>query len=1005
MVMVFSLCPAVAQAADEPIVFNVGTEQELRDTLEKKIDDSKYGGTPQNYIVNLTADIRTTSHEYYAQNLSCWNTKGTVTLLGHGHTIYMVDPNFTAEEYAAGQSGGTTLSLSNGCTFNLGDPNKPEESKLTITGTGDPNNPGYSGNPLIHLSGKATLNMYDGVKITNYKPAFGAAEASVAGVGIVLTAWGGMNDPEQDPEGLAFNMYGGEISHLEAPAVLEPDREKRGAYDLYTYGTAVTLIGKGVTSQRSYTRPTFNMHGGTITENKSNVGYAAGVWSYDGQINIYDGEISNNVATNKMVDKKGAKKTWVAGGGVYLGGSAVTNYYNLNGVKNKSFNMSGGSIVGNRIELDSGAGAGVFIDGSGQGLNATAPTETYSNVFNMTGGKISNNSGGSWGGGVVVTGMSYVHLEGGEISGNETKGYGGGLYLNNFLDENTLGRTLDGVTITGNTAGKAGGGIYYRETKLPLSGATVVDGNKLPTNESNNIFLYRVKAEADPGAEDILWNAPKESDGDTGVDVGGGDWNDTDIEGGLRSMKAAASAYTGDVLPLEMGVLTAGAKIGVGVTAPDYAETDIPFGAFTEEYTENNPDTDPSTYFFSDNPNYGVVYTDDQKEARLGHRVTFDPNGGTMTPPTGGVAGPDGTYSVGVGEGQTVAKPANDPTLDGHTFKGWTLDDAAYDFTSPVTKGITLTAQWEKKTSSGGGNHVKYHINTVSTGEGTISSDRASATSGTTVTITVKGDLKNITAVDANGKNVTLTAKGDSAYTFKMPAAAVTVTAEFEAGIPDLIDPDESGVSDWLNTEDHMAYMVGYDTGLFGAEDTVTRGQVAVMFYRLLKDKNISASAIFEDVPADAWYAEGVNALATLGIIKGVGGGLYQPDRAITRAEFATIATRFTKMSVEPDFSFRDVPETHWAYKEIHIAAAYGWVNGIGNNEFAPDALISRAEAAAIINRMMARIPDRSAIDGGMGTRFPDVSELHWAFYEIVEASTQHDYARPSNTAEETWKQ
>lgn len=201
-----------------------------------------------------------------------------------------------------------------------------------------------------------------------------------------------------------------------------------------------------------------------------------------------------------MVDKKGAKKTWVAGGGVYLGGSAVTNYYNLNGVKNKSFNMSGGSIVGNRIELDSGAGAGVFIDGSGQGLNATAPTETYSNVFNMTGGKISNNSGGSWGGGVVVTGMSYVHLEGGEISGNETKGYGGGLYLNNFLDENTLGRTLDGVTITGNTAGKAGGGIYYRETKLPLSGATVVDGNKLPTNESNNIFLYRVKAEADPGA-------------------------------------------------------------------------------------------------------------------------------------------------------------------------------------------------------------------------------------------------------------------------------------------------------------------------------------------------------------------------------------------------------------------------------------------------------------------------------------------------------------------------
>lgn len=999
MVMAFSLCPMAALAADPdaPIELEASSMQELTNIFVGQIS----GSNNKHYIINLTADIYAETYAQYAYTTMCLTTS-TVTLLGNGHTIHMVNPSFTEAEYKAGRRGQVSFLLGGGITLNLGDPLKPDESELTITGTGDPANPGFAGDPLIQLTGGGTLNMYPGVKITDYKPAFGAADNFVAGAGIVLSTRDAFAQDENDPDNLVFNMYGGEISHIETNGRLEPGREDANMYGLYRYATAVGLFGKSVTVQRGYVRPTFNMYGGKITENKSATGWAAGVWSYDGQINMHGGEISNNVVTNETLDRDGTEQTWVYGGAIFLSGDADSE------INDKSFNMYGGSIVGNRIESpDKGAGAGVYIDDPDGKPEDWVPTEEESHVFRMTDGEISGNTGAAWGGGVLATGMSYVHLEGGEISGNEA-GYGGGLYLNNFLGEDDLGRTLDSVTITGNKAGTAGGGIYYTQNKLPLSGSTVVKDNTLLDGENNNIHLYRVETETDPDEGD---NDTEAGGGSGNVSGGVDGWDPNEQDTPLLPMKASASAYTGEVIPLEMGALAAGAEIGVGVTEPGYAEADIPLGAFTTGYTANNPDTDPSTYFFSDNPGYRVIYTDDQAEARLdprNHTVTFDPNGGAMEPPADDATdNQDGTYTVSVEAGTPVAKPANDPTLDGHTFKGWTLDDAAYDFSAPVTKGITLTAQWEKKTSSGGGggNHVKYRINTVSTGEGTISSDRASATSGTTVTITVKGDLKNITAVDANGKNVTLTAKGDSAYTFKMPAAAVTVTAEFEAGIPDLIDPDESGVSDWLNTEDHMAYMVGYDTGLFGAEDTVTRGQVAVMFYRLLKDKNISASAIFEDVPGDAWYAEGVNALATLGIIKGVGGGLYQPDRAITRAEFATIATRFTKMSVEPDFSFRDVPETHWAYKEIHIAAAYGWVNGIGNNEFAPDALISRAEAAAIINRMMARIPDRSAIDGGMGTRFPDVSELHWAFYEIVEASTQHDYTRPSNTAEETWKQ
>ena len=52
--------------------------------------------------------------------------------------------------------------------------------------------------------------------------------------------------------------------------------------------------------------------------------------------------------------------------------------------------------------------------------------------------------------------------------------------------------------------------------------------------------------------------------------------------------------------------------------------------------------------------------------------------------------------------GQKVAKPTDDPTKSGHTFTGWYLGDKKYNFDTPVTAPLTLTAKWEKVPSSGG---------------------------------------------------------------------------------------------------------------------------------------------------------------------------------------------------------------------------------------------------------------------------------------------------------------
>ena len=98
-------------------------------------------------------------------------------------------------------------------------------------------------------------------------------------------------------------------------------------------------------------------------------------------------------------------------------------------------------------------------------------------------------------------------------------------------------------------------------------------------------------------------------------------------------------------------------------------------------------------------------------------------NNGTITGGTfcGGVTNDGGTIEDGAYEtvkfnsdngaqakeekvlrGQKVPKPTDDPTKSGHTFTGWYLGDEKYNFDTPVTAPLTLTAKWEKVPSSGG---------------------------------------------------------------------------------------------------------------------------------------------------------------------------------------------------------------------------------------------------------------------------------------------------------------
>ncbi len=94
-----------------------------------------------------------------------------------------------------------------------------------------------------------------------------------------------------------------------------------------------------------------------------------------------------------------------------------------------------------------------------------------------------------------------------------------------------------------------------------------------------------------------------------------------------------------------------------------------------------------------------AVWEENTPPAPVMHKVTVKPNNGSN--PT--------VYEVE--DGQPFTQPA-DPTRDGYTFNGWTLDGEPYDFSQPVTGDITLEAQWEKSETPAPVTHtVKFRTN------------------------------------------------------------------------------------------------------------------------------------------------------------------------------------------------------------------------------------------------------------------------------------------------------
>lgn len=382
-------------------------------------------------------------------------------------------------------------------------------------------------------------------------------------------------------------------------------------------------------------------------------------------------------------------------------------------------------------------------------------------------------------------------------------------------------------------------------------------------------------------------------------------------------------------------------------------------------------------------------------KAKSVYAVSFDTNGGTSV---GAITG---------NEGATIVLDKT-TTKSGYTFAGWYLES---DFKTKVTSvtltnDITVYAKWDKNESTGGGGGgggggtTQKHTITFKTPDG-IELDKIERTKNSTVDLTkYKYDKEGYT-FEGWYTEKELTNK----VTSVVLTEDVTFFAKWVEGSAPVVTP---GAHPEILTTEHYAYIVGRDGNMICPQDNITRAEVATIFFRLLteeiRNENLTRENGFTDVSSDDWFSAAVSTLSKLEIIKGRTETTFEPNAPITRAEFTTIAARFSDREYSgPDF-FTDT-DGHWAEAYINTAASLGWIVG-ENGIFRPNDNITRAEVMTLANRVLGRIPESQAdLLEGM-TKWVDNADTNaWYYLAVQEATNSHEYEKKADGVHEKWTQ
>lgn len=170
-------------------------------------------------------------------------------------------------------------------------------------------------------------------------------------------------------------------------------------------------------------------------------------------------------------------------------------------------------------------------------------------------------------------------------------------------------------------------------------------------------------------------------------------------------------------------------------------------------------------------------------------------------------------------------------------------------------------------------------------------------------------------------------------------------------------DVASSWAKDAIESLVSSGVITGYPDGTFRPNSNITRAEfakiVATAFgYRPTKDTELA------DVRKNHWARPYIEALVENGIMQGYEDGTFRPKSPVTRAEVVAVLTRTLNIdlaALDPDQwapSFRDVDDSHWAYKFVEVAQSLGIVPLHYGLVFEPSKEATRADVAAMVKAL-----------------------------------------------------
>lgn len=340
-------------------------------------------------------------------------------------------------------------------------------------------------------------------------------------------------------------------------------------------------------------------------------------------------------------------------------------------------------------------------------------------------------------------------------------------------------------------------------------------------------------------------------------------------------------------------------------------------------------------------------------------------------------------------------------------FKAYFTDLAGKTaITYPFTLSTETTLYMSQTAGGGGGGggrsvSIKLDKDTVSGVVGDKIKVTATVT-GSTAKPTWTSSNEDVATVDENG-NITFVGKGTATVKVKVNGIVknipVTVKEATATPVP-TVKPTEAPV---INTEYTKPYASGYDDGSFLPNNNITRGELAAMIARLsygddLPDGMYQAS--FPDVDSDAWFNKYIGYLEDKDVLSGYEDGTFRPMDTITRGEISAVIARAQRYDlISYNGIFTDVTENDWAKDYIETLADKNIVSGYEDGTFGPYSPLTRAEAVAIINRVLVESTP-------IVTFTPNDIAGHWAEADILLAVNERmvgaNAVVPTVTPEET---